>query len=267
MTIIQHGTKLQMDRSTKMNILGDKFSGESYILNDPDESVYIESSDSEYESTSTSSKDSKGAQDSSHDSYGDRECDNYEDSEYYEKCGESYNNNRSVNNDYDRDDHDDHDNYDIWASNDQYEMGLSVQENQISLFNNNYDDLLDMVDDNMDHNFKGIEKKDINIDNEFDQNKIEDFDMKTKFVALELFLKIRCGWTENENWTSETGENDCTICMDSMENCYVIIPPCHHVFHYECILEALKYDQRRCPDCKRFIKRNDVADDNYQQLS
>lgn len=84
-----------------------------------------------------------------------------------------------------------------------------------------------------------------------------------KHVALELLFKIHYGWEEYSEWYTD---QECTICMESMQDKYVLMLPCHDLYHHDCILEAVEHGMRTCPDCQQFFKKTDAPEDYYQQL-
>jgi hypothetical protein len=45
-------------------------------------------------------------------------------------------------------------------------------------------------------------------------------------------------------------EEDCSVCSDSMEDDPVLIPPCGHKFHHNCLMECIvEYNMKSCPSC------------------
>jgi len=74
-------------------------------------------------------------------------------------------------------------------------------------------------------------------------------------VTLEVLLLDQYNFKSNGNYNKEI---NCSICMETMKNSYVIILPCDHVYHRNCALNNI-YTYRRtcCPDPKcnhKFVK-------------
>ena len=71
-------------------------------------------------------------------------------------------------------------------------------------------------------------------------------------IALECVLRKYYSWQYEYKYLLD---KECNICLESMKDHYVLILPCNHIDHAECILTAIhKYKFRKCPDCqKKFL--------------
>lgn len=61
---------------------------------------------------------------------------------------------------------------------------------------------------------------------------------------------------ELQNKTKISDENICCICLDKILQSHdqnFCILPCNHCLHYDCIIEALKKYDHRCPICREKI--------------
>jgi len=80
----------------------------------------------------------------------------------------------------------------------------------------------------------------------------------------EVVLRMNYGFKVIDHYIKS---EDCPICMEDMETKNVIIPPCGHVFDYDCLMETiLNYKMYSCPECQtdgnrdpyRFHKQTDL---------
>ncbi len=67
---------------------------------------------------------------------------------------------------------------------------------------------------------------------------------------LEAVLCKHYGFTINTNYPLDS---NCTICMETLQNGYVLQTPCGHDYHYKCLLETIMdHSYRKCPDCQKW---------------
>jgi len=87
---------------------------------------------------------------------------------------------------------------------------------------------------------------------------MSDQELKTdieKEVYAELFLLMYYGWKQHPVYCG-TSAGDCSICMDGLEETYVLESQCGHKFHHACIMLAtITYDMDKCPQCSLNYKK------------
>lgn len=75
-----------------------------------------------------------------------------------------------------------------------------------------------------------------------------------KFISTEIILKLDYGWKEIEQYEKE---ESCVICFDSMKDKYILELDCKHIYHYDCILDAvILHNFKQCPECKKKFSNN-----------
>ncbi|XP_013183322.1 uncharacterized protein LOC106129338 [Amyelois transitella] len=74
-------------------------------------------------------------------------------------------------------------------------------------------------------------------------------------------LKTRTAAAASPNRTPVKNYGDCPICMDSLANKTMASTICGHVFCLKCIESALKTGGRKCPTCRKVLKKG-----GYHQL-
>ena len=104
-------------------------------------------------------------------------------------------------------------------------------------FNINYDSLSDDVGDVNDVN---------------DISDVSDNKYTRKFIFVEAVLAMNYGWEQIPKCRSS---EECTICLDTFLDTYVLKLPCGHVFHRDCILECVvNWKFRKCAVCEKKFK-------------
>jgi len=98
-------------------------------------------------------------------------------------------------------------------------------------------------------------KKDINILQE------KTFDLKKQLYKNVLSVHIKKYYIQklmNEEYV-------CPICLDTMEeNNNVFLTLCGHLFHYDCLNEAMQF-RKRCPSCRRAIYISNFQIENIEE--
>ncbi|AYV78333.1 MAG: hypothetical protein Edafosvirus10_8 [Edafosvirus sp.] len=78
-------------------------------------------------------------------------------------------------------------------------------------------------------------------------------------ILLEVVLTSKYGWLNIGRYYQI---DDCQICLECLKDTYVLILPCDHVFHKNCILKNIvEYKRYKCPQCPaskdfEIIKKN-----------
>jgi len=86
-------------------------------------------------------------------------------------------------------------------------------------------------------------------------------------MELEIVLCMNYWWKQLPYYGDD---EDCTICMKSMIDKYVLKTPCEHFFHRDCIINEIIYGSIKCPDCyikfENYNKNNhpEKIDDHYE---
>jgi len=65
-------------------------------------------------------------------------------------------------------------------------------------------------------------------------------------ILLEVILTWKYGWSNIRKYCYD---KECKICLESMEDKYILKLPCDHLFHRNCILKNISYKRYTCPEC------------------
>jgi len=67
-----------------------------------------------------------------------------------------------------------------------------------------------------------------------------------KEILLELLLCYNYGWIQHPFYKKD---KICSICLDNMNNKYVLETHCGHIFDLKCIIGTINHSILKCPDC------------------
>lgn len=71
-------------------------------------------------------------------------------------------------------------------------------------------------------------------------------------IFFETLLCTKYGCKQYPNY-NDNGK--CTICMDRLNDTYVIKTACNHLFHVECLLFSFKYHHFKCIECDKSFEK------------
>jgi hypothetical protein len=66
-------------------------------------------------------------------------------------------------------------------------------------------------------------------------------------ILCEFILVLNYKWKQVPNYDFQ---EDCKICLNTLENGYILEPPCGHPIHRECAFQLVKCGYSNCPHCK-----------------
>lgn len=106
----------------------------------------------------------------------------------------------------------------------------------------------------------------------FDFNLFDDSSNSTKknkkqYILLEAILSMNYGWEQIPKCELD---KRCAFCLDTLLDTYVLKLPCKHMFHHNCVLEAIiEFNFKECAKCEekfKFVggsKKNESSDSDF----
>lgn len=130
------------------------------------------------------------------------------------------------------------------------------------LGNNNFLPNMRILNDNFIDNIQNI------FDNIIDQyTQAQTFEDVKITLTNEQFLKLNDKILNNDVLLKEYENKDCNICIETYKkDDQIIILPCNHIFHYDCIKNWLCNEKVTCPICRtdvrEYINKQPNAENN-----